>query len=91
MTGFINGIEVEHKKDETILSVARRYNIFIPTLCEMAGLDHTPGSCRVCLVDIKSQNSDKHHHVTSCTTPHGNWHGGAYQNPPKFAKCNDCR
>ena len=69
MIGTINGKSVEFQENETILSVAKRNNCFIPILCEMADIDHTPGTCRVCLVDIKRKNAPEHQIVTSCTTP----------------------
>lgn len=69
MIGTINGKQVEFSKNQTILSVAKANNQFIPTLCEMADLDHTPGTCRVCLVDIQKKNDSEHRIVTSCTTP----------------------
>lgn len=69
MKGFINNIEVKFEENETILEVARRYEQYIPTLCELADIDHTPGTCRVCLVEISRANQDKSHLVTSCNTP----------------------
>lgn len=69
MIGTINGKKVEFSKDQTVLEVARANGHFIPTLCELADLDHTPGTCRVCLVDIKRRNHVNHRIVTSCTTP----------------------
>ncbi len=47
----INGRELSFTPGETILDVARRHGIFIPTLCH---LDHaTPtGACRVCVVEV---------------------------------------
>ncbi len=69
MIGSINGKEVEFSNNQTILSVAKANNHFIPTLCEMADLQHTPGTCRVCLVDIQKKNDLEHRIVTSCTTP----------------------
>ena len=69
MEGLINGKPVTFEPDETILTVARRNGQFIPTLCEVADLDHAPGTCRVCLVDIQRQGSPNHHLVTSCDTP----------------------
>jgi len=68
MQGFINGKPVEFQDDESILAVARRHGQFIPTLCELADADHTPGTCRVCLVEI---HRDGHQPdvVTSCNTP----------------------
>ena len=68
MQGFINGKPVEFQEDETILSVARRYDHFIPTLCELQDVDHTPGTCRVCLVEIRREGHDPDV-VTSCNTP----------------------
>ncbi|MEZ4389113.1 MAG: [FeFe] hydrogenase, group A [Candidatus Krumholzibacteriia bacterium] len=68
MQGFINGKPVEFQEDESILSVARRYGQFIPTLCELADAQHTPGTCRVCLVEIAREGRDRDV-VTSCNTP----------------------
>ena len=34
----IDGRDVSAREDETILEVARENNIFIPTLCDLAGL-----------------------------------------------------
>ncbi len=67
MNAYINGKSVEFKDNETILSVARRNGYFIPTLCEMEEIDHTPGTCRVCLVEIKTKGDTLM--VTSCDTP----------------------
>ncbi|MDY0039062.1 MAG: [FeFe] hydrogenase, group A [Desulforhabdus sp.] len=69
MIAYINGKEVEFGTNETILSAAARHGHFIPTLCEMADIAHAPGTCRVCLVDIKRRNDPGHYVVTSCTTP----------------------
>jgi ferredoxin hydrogenase gamma subunit len=65
----INGTSVTGRAGETILECARRHGIYIPTLCELHDIDHTPGTCRVCLVDICAKDGDKRHLVTSCTTP----------------------
>ena len=43
--------------------------VTIPTLCELADIDHTPGTCRVCLVEIRRKGQDQTETVTSCTTP----------------------
>ena len=51
----INGQEVAAQANETILKCARRYGLYIPTLCEMDDIDHTPGTCRVCLVEIEGR------------------------------------
>ena len=42
----INGQEVAAEANETILKCARRYGLYIPTLCEMDDIDHTPGTTR---------------------------------------------
>jgi len=59
----IDGQDVSARQDETILDVARQNNIFIPRLCELAGLS-TVGACRLCLVEIKGSNRL----LPSCTT-----------------------
>lgn len=69
MIGTINGKEVEFEPNETILKTAKRHGHFIPTLCEMADIRHTPGTCRVCMVDIKRKNHSDHYIVASCVTP----------------------
>lgn len=68
MKAFINGKEVTFEAGETILKVAKRNGIFIPTLCAYLPLDHKPGTCRVCLVEVKGEDNVPHI-VTSCTTP----------------------
>lgn len=69
MIASINGKELQFEPNETILSAARRGGHFVPTLCEMADIHHTPGTCRVCLVDIRRKNDPNHYIVTSCNTP----------------------
>lgn len=60
----INGREFEFADGETILAVARRNNIDIPTLCYLKGA--TPnGRCRMCVVDIQGEAELK----ASCETP----------------------
>ena len=68
MNASINGREYTFEPGETILQVARRNGIFIPTLCHFQPLDHKPGTCRVCLVEA----TDKHGRTamfTACNTP----------------------
>ncbi len=68
--GFkINGKAVTAYPNETILSAARRHDFYIPTLCELADIDHTPGTCRVCLVEIQMPGQASTHMVTACNTP----------------------
>ena len=47
----INGVEVEAQEGTTILDVANKLGIEIPTLCNHPALS-TFGSCRVCSVEI---------------------------------------
>ncbi len=65
----INGKACLGFANETILACARRHDLYIPTLCELAVINHAPGTCRVCVVDIVESSKDKHHIVTSCNTP----------------------
>ena len=60
----INGKAVSFSPGETILEVARRSGIYIPTLCARADLPPT-GSCRLCIVKVEGVRG----YVTSCTTP----------------------
>ncbi|MBN2415621.1 iron hydrogenase small subunit [bacterium] len=69
MKAIINGKEVEFRENDTILQTARRYDMFIPTLCELEEIDHTPGTCRVCLVEIIRAGDSERQIVTSCNTP----------------------
>lgn len=54
MTIEINGKPVKAKAGETILTVARRANIDIPTLCFMENLLPS-GACRICVVEVEGQ------------------------------------
>jgi NADH-quinone oxidoreductase subunit G len=60
----INSQDVVAKKGETILEVARRENIYIPTMCYLAKA--TPNaSCRMCIVEAEGVDG----FVLSCNTP----------------------
>jgi predicted molibdopterin-dependent oxidoreductase YjgC len=48
----INGNAIPFKSGETVLEVARRNNIDIPTLCYLKGASPT-GNCRICVVEIE--------------------------------------
>lgn len=52
----INNIAIEAEKDQTILEVAHKAGIVIPTLCHNGGLEHY-SSCMVCMVRDKAKNS----------------------------------
>ena len=59
----IDGLPVEAKKGETILNVARRNNIYIPTMCYISKT--TPcASCRMCVVEAEGVDG----FVLSCNT-----------------------
>ncbi len=60
----INGKEFSFTPDETILDIARRNGIFIPTLCHLKGTTPT-GACRICMVEVKGARSL----VASCAAP----------------------
>ena len=60
----INSKEYSFSQDETILDVANRNNIHIPTLCYLK--DATPtGACRICVVE----NMKTGKIMPSCATP----------------------
>ena len=60
----INGISVTAQKGETILEVARREGMYIPTMCYLAKA--TPNaSCRMCVVEAKDVDG----FILSCNTP----------------------
>ena len=60
----INGISVKAQEGETILQVARREDIYIPTMCYLAKA--TPNaSCRMCVVEAKDVDGL----ILSCNTP----------------------
>ena len=63
-TVTINGNVFSFEPGETILDVARRHDIRIPTLCY---LKHTTltGACRICVVEVKGARSL----MPSCATP----------------------
>ena len=70
MNAWINNRPVTFEEGETILQVAKRLGIFIPTLCALLPLDHTPGTCRMCITEIeRKETPGKRELVTSCTTP----------------------
>ena len=65
-TIVINGNEVEFTPGETILQVAERNNIPIPTLCHLKNTTPT-GQCRICVVEVEGARSL----VASCAAPAG--------------------
>lgn len=59
----LNGKDCSGAKGETILQIARKNNIKIPTLCEHSDLD-PKASCRLCLVAIEGRKG----FFTACST-----------------------
>jgi predicted molibdopterin-dependent oxidoreductase YjgC len=62
----INGIELAFEPGETILQVARRNHIDIPTLCHLKGTTPT-GACRICVVEVERARTL----LAACATPAG--------------------
>ncbi len=60
----INGNEYHFQDGETILEVARRNHIDIPTLCYLKGTTPT-GACRLCVVEVEKARSL----MASCAMP----------------------
>jgi predicted molibdopterin-dependent oxidoreductase YjgC/NADH:ubiquinone oxidoreductase subunit E len=60
----IDGRQLTFTPGETILEVARRNGIFIPTLCHLKGASPT-GACRVCVVEVEGGRAL----FPACVTP----------------------
>ena len=68
ITLTIDNREVTVPNGTTILEAAGKIGVHIPTLCAMPEWNHTPGACRVCLVEVeRSRNL-----VASCVHPAAN-------------------
>ncbi|MDY7038447.1 MAG: molybdopterin-dependent oxidoreductase, partial [Thermodesulfobacteriota bacterium] len=63
----INGRELSFAPEETILDVAKKNGIFIPTLCHIKGARPT-GACRICIVEVEGARA----FIPSCSTPAAN-------------------
>jgi len=60
----IDGVDVSANSGESIIDVARRNGVYIPTMCYLPKT--TPNaSCRMCSVEVKGQDG----FVLSCNTP----------------------
>ena len=65
LTNFkINGISVTAQKGETILTVARKNGIYIPTMCYISKTSPC-ASCRMCVVEASGMDG----FILSCNTP----------------------
>jgi len=60
----IDGVEVPFQEGQTILEVARKADIYIPTLCAHEGLPPF-GACRLCIVKIEGMRG----FPPACATP----------------------
>ena len=58
----IDNINIQVEPGTTILQAARQAGIVIPTLCAWTEINHTPGACRVCIVEVEGQRNP----VASC-------------------------
>lgn len=67
MKARINGKEYIASDGETIFQLAKRNNIFIPSLCRFEPLKHKPATCRVCLVEVDDGTGPRM--VAACETP----------------------
>ena len=63
-TIVINGNPLTFENGETVLDVARRNFIHIPTLCHLKGAT-TTGACRICVVEVERARTL----LTACSTP----------------------
>jgi len=61
----IDNIKVRAEEGITILDAAKEAGIKIPTLCAMPELEFTPGSCRICVVEVVGMPAL----VASCAYP----------------------
>ncbi|MFA6711669.1 MAG: 2Fe-2S iron-sulfur cluster-binding protein, partial [Candidatus Caldatribacteriota bacterium] len=62
---IINDQKVIVEPGSTILDAANKAGIKIPTLCAMPEINHYPGSCRMCVVEVKGHPCL----VASCVYP----------------------
>ena len=63
-TIIINGNKYRFQPGETILEVARRNEVYIPTLCHLKGAPPT-GACRMCVVEVKGAPGP----IAACSSP----------------------
>ncbi len=61
---FIDGKPVSAQKGETILQVARKEGVYIPTMCYLSKVSPI-ASCRLCVVEVEGTEG----FVLSCQTP----------------------
>lgn len=66
ITLTMDGVQVEAEEGQTLLEVARRAGVSIPTLCYHPVLEPY-GACRLCVVEVSRHGRSQI--VTSCTMP----------------------
>jgi ferredoxin len=64
----IDNLAVEVPEGTTILEAARSVGIHIPSLCTIPEIHHSPGACRVCVVEVDRARTL----VASCVYPVAN-------------------
>lgn len=64
----IDGRDLPAEPGDTLLAVARRHGLSIPTLCYHEGLEAW-GGCRLCVVEMRRPGSDEVRVVPSCLQP----------------------
>jgi len=64
----IDNLAVEVPEGSTILEAARSVGIHIPSLCTLPEMHHSPGACRICVVEVERARSL----VASCVYPVAN-------------------
>lgn len=77
MSIFIDDKELYFNQGESILEVARKNNIYIPTLCHLPKLAPV-GACRMCIVEEENGNI-----IASCKSP-ATHNAKIYTNTPKL-------
>lgn len=61
----IDGQKIQVPQGTALLEAARKIGIWIPTLCALPEIHHTPGACRICVVEIDRSRTL----VASCVYP----------------------
>lgn len=68
---IIDGKQVQTENGNTILKAAKGIGVNIPTLCYMhlndLNIEHKPGGCRVCVVEVEGRRNLAPACVTPCT------------------------
>ena len=65
VTLTIDNNKVQVPEGTTVLEAAKEIGVRIPTLCTMPEINHAPGACRVCVVEVERSRTL----VASCVYP----------------------